>query len=91
VALAPDGVVDSDHLDLPAGAPTDDPAACLDGAPGHAWRRWMDAQERRLIAAAMERHAGNQSAAARDLGIARLTLRRRLVDLGLSEAPPGPA
>jgi PAS domain S-box-containing protein len=35
------------------------------------------ARERRVIAAALDRHEGNQSAAARDLGISRVTLWRK--------------
>jgi Fis family transcriptional regulator len=56
----------------------------LDGAQPHALHELvMHAVERPLLKFAVERCAGNQSAAADLLGINRNTLRRKLVDYGL--------
>ena len=56
----------------------------LDGARPHALHELvMQAVERPLLKFAVDRCAGNQSAAADLLGINRNTLRRKLVDYGL--------
>jgi Fis family transcriptional regulator len=56
----------------------------LDGARPHALHELvMQAVERPLLKFAVDRCAGNQSAAAELLGINRNTLRRKLVDYGL--------
>ncbi|MBV8209679.1 MAG: DNA-binding protein [Burkholderiaceae bacterium] len=58
--------------------------ADLDGARPHALHELvMQAVERPLLKFAVDRCAGNQSAAADLLGINRNTLRRKLVDYGL--------
>jgi DNA-binding protein Fis len=56
----------------------------LNGARPHALHELvMQAVERPLLKFAVDRCAGNQSAAAELLGINRNTLRRKLVDYGL--------
>jgi Fis family transcriptional regulator len=56
----------------------------LNGAPPHALHELvMQAVERPLLKFAVDRCAGNQSAAAELLGINRNTLRRKLIDYGL--------
>lgn len=56
----------------------------LNGARPHALHELvMEAVERPLLKFAVDRCAGNQSAAADLLGINRNTLRRKLVDYGL--------
>jgi PAS domain S-box-containing protein len=57
------------HRCVPAGAPADVPA---DAAAG------MDGHKRQVVLAALERNRGNKSAAARELGISRDTVRRIL-------------
>ena len=58
----------------------------LDGARPHALHEMvMTAVERPLLKYALERCAGNQSAAAGLLGINRNTLRKKLVEHGLAE------
>lgn len=47
----------------------------------------MQAVERPLMKFALERASGNQSAAAELLGINRNTLRKKLIEHGLAEAP----
>ena len=50
----------------------------------------MRAVERPLLRFALERSAGNQSAASDLLGINRNTLRKKLLDLGLAARRGGP-
>jgi len=65
----------------------------LDGArPCQLHQMVMQAVERPLLRFALERNAGNQSAAADLLGINRNTLRKKLIEHGMAEAPaPRPA
>jgi Fis family transcriptional regulator len=61
----------------------------LDGARPHQLHVMvMRAVEEPLLRFALERSAGNQSAAAALLGINRNTLRKKLIEHGLAEAPP---
>ena len=58
----------------------------LDGAlPQGVHAMVMHNVERAVLAAVMERTGGNQTKAARLLGIQRATLRRKLIDYGLQE------
>jgi DNA-binding NtrC family response regulator len=74
--LAAGGEVRPEHLLLARGAP---PA----GLPDE--RGALDAQEKQLILDALERHQGNRTHAARELGISTATLRRRLKAWGLMD------
>src|SRR5262249_19628063 len=49
----------------------------------------LEAVERALVVAALERAGGNQTRAARLLAISRDTLRYRMEEDGLRECPPG--
>jgi Fis family transcriptional regulator len=61
----------------------------LDGAKPHALHEMvMSAVERPLLQFALERCAGNQSAAAELLGISRNTLHKKLVEHQLLAAAP---
>jgi DNA-binding NtrC family response regulator len=44
--------------------------------------------ERSMIAGALSRHTGNQSAASKQLGIHRNTLQRKMVEYGLGKGRP---
>jgi DNA-binding NtrC family response regulator len=48
----------------------------------------LEAMERFLIANALQRHGGNRTAAARQLGINPSTLFRKLKSLGIETAKP---
>jgi Fis family transcriptional regulator, factor for inversion stimulation protein len=65
----------------------------LDGARPHQLHGMvMQAVERPLLQFALDRSAGNQSAAADLLGINRNTLRKKLIEHGLADGPaPKPA
>jgi len=64
----------------------------LDGARPHQLHEMvLRAVERPLLRFALERSAGNQSAAAELLGINRNTLRKKLIEHGLVDPPPRPA
>ncbi|MBN8526400.1 MAG: sigma-54-dependent Fis family transcriptional regulator [Planctomycetes bacterium] len=90
--LAGGGIIDREHLRLPeAETPAERPAgqrdeieALLRDHPGDAHRLWIERCELPLLAAALERTAGNQLRAAEMLGVHRTTLRRRAQELGLA-------
>jgi Fis family transcriptional regulator len=64
----------------------------LDGARPHQLHEMvMRAVERPLLRFALDRSAGNQSAAADLLGINRNTLRKKLIEHALADAPPAKA
>ena len=73
-------------------APIDAVDAALAGLSfAEARERAVDAFERAFLTAALERHGGNLSAAARALGLHRQSLQKKLKQLGLArgEAPGG--
>ncbi|REJ74506.1 MAG: FHA domain-containing protein [Acidobacteria bacterium] len=74
-------MLQSRHLQSTIRAAVDDPAL---GAATTLPAK-IEALERREICAALEVHGGNLSAVARDLGIARSTLYRRIEELDLGE------
>ena len=78
-----EGRVDREHLglgldDLARAAPA--PSASAGGGP---FRDRVDAFERELIAAALRAAGDNRAAAARALGLSRVTLLDRMKRLGL--------
>jgi two-component system response regulator AtoC len=81
VALSRGGVIDVDALETPepAGLPESD-AAEQSGEP---LRQRVARFERELITEALSRAGGNQSAAARELGVSRVTLIDKLKRYGL--------
>jgi DNA-binding NtrC family response regulator len=84
--LAGDGDVRAEHIAAPsAHTARESGAAAVLGSPGFD----LDAVERELILAALDRAGGNKSAAARILGISRRRLYSRLESLG-ARAPGDP-
>nr|MBL8409990.1 sigma-54-dependent Fis family transcriptional regulator [Dechloromonas sp.] len=88
VALADGGTIDVDLLSPRlAGIPTRTTA----GAQGLAenlsgdLRQRMETLEHQVLADAMQRHRGNKSRAARELGLSRVGLRAKLVRYGLEQ------
>jgi DNA-binding NtrC family response regulator len=77
--LAPDGALRLEHF--PAGR---DPGVAPHVAPSSASGNLREMEEA-AIRRALDRHAGNRSGAARELGIDRSTLRRRLRDMELRD------
>jgi len=71
-ALAADGPIEPEHLELPTGA----------GAPEAPYHQQVDALRRRLVAQALE-ECGNRAEAARRLGISRQALSYLIRQLGL--------
>ncbi|KAF1052023.1 MAG: Nitric oxide reductase transcription regulator NorR2 [Stenotrophomonas maltophilia] len=73
----------SRHLPLGATAPSDTEPTTEPPPPEGDLRSAMDAFQRQMIAACLQRHAGNWAAAARDLGVDRANLGRlaRRLDL----------
>ena len=62
-------------------------ATSMDGLHGNLRER-MEQLEQRVIAEAMQRHRGNKSRAARELGLSRVGLRAKLSRYGLEAAEP---
>lgn len=75
VALAGGRIIRPEHLELPDSGPP----------PGLSYQEQMDAARRRAIYGALEACGGNQSAAARRLGLSRQGFHHILQELG----PPG--
>ena len=80
--LCADGEIGVEHLPAELTALRSDPAA----RPGI--RQAHEALDAQAIRAALERHGGNRTATARDLGIHKTTLFRKMIKLGLT---PGKA
>jgi DNA-binding NtrC family response regulator len=72
---------EGDVLDLSDLKPSGDPASARFVVPGDDLN--LDRQERRLVEAALQRHGFNVSHAARDLGLTRAALYRRMEKHGL--------
>jgi DNA-binding NtrC family response regulator len=66
----------ADRLEVPA-----------DPSPLPALNEVLDSVEKRLIALSLQRHRGNKSKAAKELGISRPRLHRRAQELGFSDEP----
>ena len=81
VALSDDG-----HLDLSTLPDTEDLAPASDAGPRLSLRQKLEAYERGLLVAALERAHGKRSEAAKDLGIGRATLHDKLKKYGLEDA-----
>ena len=67
LAAADGGVIRPEHLDLP-------PAAAGNGSRPAGYHQQVEALRRRLVAEALAEAGGNQSAAARRLGLSRQSL-----------------
>ena len=76
--LADDGVIGSRQLRSALAARRETPNPPVAAAPVGERARGLRAVERQLILEAMERHGGNVSRAARELGLPRSTLRSKL-------------
>ena len=93
--LATGGVVSPEHLRIATAADAPIGLAGLKGAvaaatarliaqaPGEVWKRMQDEVEDPLIREALARTAGNQLRAAEMLGINRITLKKRMDELGI--------
>jgi DNA-binding NtrC family response regulator len=81
VALSPEGALD---LDLLPGA-----ARAADAAGALTLKQRVEAYERGLVVAALEATHGNQSEAARTLGVSRVTLHDKLRKYGLARGGEG--
>ena len=73
------------YLGLDAATPTRDPAPTDEAGHTTSLRIAVAELELRLIGQALGRHAGNWTAAARDLGLDRANLRRMATRLGLAD------
>jgi two-component system nitrogen regulation response regulator GlnG len=95
--LATGGVIGAQQLSLPVG---DAPAATGSGlqplatalaarlinqAPGAVYARYLDTVEEPLIREVLARTEGNQLRAAELLGINRITLKKRMDELGITK------
>jgi len=98
-ALATGGIISPDHLGIAAVdgpsvggsaglrvAVTQVAGRLFAQAPGEAHRRMIDEIEEPLLRAALARTEGNQLRAAELLGINRITLKKRMDELGISKA-----
>lgn len=70
-------IVRCDHL----------PISAPDLAPGGTWEEAQREFRRRFLSSALQRHRGNRSATARELGISRQALLYHLRNLGLNKRP----
>jgi two-component system nitrogen regulation response regulator GlnG len=95
--LATGGVIDVEHLDLPPDAAGEGPAPgglsasltalaqrLCNSHPGEVQARFTDACEEHLLRTAIARTEGNQLRAAELLGINRITLKKRMDQLGVT-------
>jgi anaerobic nitric oxide reductase transcription regulator len=74
--------VPPETANVPVETPPDDPPECVPAGP---LRPALEALQRRMIAASLERHPGNRTAAARELGLDRANLNRLIRRLRLLE------
>jgi len=82
VALTPSGTV-ADYSDLRAREPRQRLSAIIPSQPNATLREMVAEFERTVIAQALERHGGNRTRAARDLGITRQGLSQKIARYGL--------
>ena len=83
VALATGKLIGPSALVLATSARAAEGAGATNNGDGPNYREQMDAFERNLLAAALSTASGNQSEAARRLGLSRATLYDRLQRYGL--------
>lgn len=100
--LATGGIISPEHLSITltsADAPTAHTglraavtaatARLISQAPGEVWKRMQDEVEEPLLREVLARTAGNQLRAAELLGINRITLKKRMDELGISKDAAG--
>ena len=95
--LATGGIIGREHIDLPPGADEDPGPGALRGSvatlalqmlkahPGEAHQKSLDAIEEILFRTALAQTEGNQLRAAELLGINRITLKKRMDQLGITK------
>jgi two-component system nitrogen regulation response regulator GlnG len=95
-ALAVGGIIGSEHLSVGAGGPAAPAsgtvavaglaARLINQHPGEVHARFIDAVEEPLLREVLARTEGNQLRAAELLGINRITLKKRMDELGITKA-----